>query len=99
MLEKPLLTVNFINEDYEYYEPFNREGASIYVDDYNKLENIVKEILEGKDYLSKLREEYKKASKRYNYLNDGNASDRIFNLLTITSRRNDSNMSGSQNFS
>lgn len=95
LLEKPLLIVNFTNEDYEDYESFNREGASTYIDDYNKLENIVKEILEGKDYLIKLREAYKKVSKRYNYLNDGKASDRIFNLLTITSRRNDSNISGS----
>jgi len=99
LLEKPLLIVNFTNEDYEDYEPFNREGASTYIDDYNKLENIVKEILEGKDYLIKLQEAYKKVSKRYNYLNDGKASDRIFNMFTITSRRNDSNVSGSQNFS
>jgi len=82
LLEKPLLTVNFLKESFEFYLNFHEYNASIYIEDYSKLEKVILEIFEKNSHLEKLNEGRKGLIERLNFQNDGKASSRIINYLT-----------------
>ncbi|MEM3159492.1 MAG: CDP-glycerol glycerophosphotransferase family protein [Nitrososphaera sp.] len=82
MLEKPLLTVNFINESFENEQRYHDYGAAIYIDEYTALEDVVTEIFEQGMHLEELERGRKKMNDMYNYYNDGMASKRICDLIT-----------------
>jgi len=81
LLEKPLITVNFSKEDYSNVQRYHEYDASIYVDEYDHIEKIIMEILKEKKHIQKLKEGSKKVIDMYNYYHDGNAANRIFNIL------------------
>jgi len=81
LLEKPLLTVNFPQENFEYFTRYHEFGAALYFEDYSKFENAIYEILENGKWLDKLNVGRKKYSERLNYYNDGKACKRIFEFL------------------
>ncbi|CUR50986.1 Putative glycosyl/glycerophosphate transferase [Nitrosotalea devaniterrae] len=80
--EKPLISVNISKEKWEDYPSrVEKYGASFYTENYNELENILKQILvEGKhaESLKKGREE---VIRNFNYGNDGKSTDRICNII------------------
>jgi len=81
LLEKPLLTVNFTKEYIEPYMRYHEFQASLYVEDYEKLEKTISDILFKNMYLDELSNGRKRVMEKYNYLNDGKATERIFDLL------------------
>jgi hypothetical protein len=78
LLKKPLLTVNFVKEDLSNVQ-FHNNGASIYVDDYDKLEEVVLKIL--KDENSVISYDREEIISSYNFRNDGKAASRVIDLL------------------
>jgi len=80
LLEKPLITVNFANEDLSSFHRLHEYNASIYVDDYKQIEKILMEILDNQ-HIDELKEGSKNVINTYNFFNDGKASERIFNIL------------------
>jgi len=82
-LEKPIIALNFIKENSDRYpQRLDKYGAAIYVDEYSDLEVIILEILNKKMYLEELKNGRKKAINRFNFKNDGLASQRIVEILT-----------------
>jgi hypothetical protein len=86
ILDKPLLTVNFENENFDRYIKYYEYGASLYIDRYEELESVIKEILVQKKYIEKLKEGRKKVVEIYNHAGDGKAAERIFNILIKQSK-------------
>jgi len=85
LLEKILLTVNFSEEPLgDVSERVDKYGASLYVDDYTKLEKIIFEILNENQHVENLKKSRKEVVEMYNFHNDGKAAERIFNILTNT---------------
>ncbi len=82
LLERPLLTVNFSNENFENVIRYHKYDSSIYIQTYLDLENIVKEIIIEKKHLEKLSIGRKKIIELINYKNDGKAAERIFKSIT-----------------
>jgi len=81
LVGKPLIEIDFLKDDSYVLIRYHEFGASIYVNEYSQLEKVIHEILiEGK-HLKQLNEGRKKVVEKYNYKNDGNAVDRIFNIL------------------
>jgi len=81
LLKKPWITVNFINEDSDFlHEVFDYSG-SIFLNKYDELENTIVEILEQEKYLEFFKSRQQKIIDDYNFKNDGNAINRIFDLL------------------
>jgi len=60
---------------------FHEYNASIYVDEYEQIEKIIMEILMDKKHIQELKKDSKKVIDMYNYYHDGNAANRIFNIL------------------
>jgi len=81
ILGKPLLTVNFVKESFEHEQRYHDYGASLYFEDYQKMERIILEILVEGKHLEELAKGRKIAIDEYNYYNDGNATDRIIDML------------------
>lgn len=82
IMNKPLITVNLMKENWENYpQRMDRFGASIYVEEYKKLEEFIIGILENQEMSQNLKDNRKKIIERYNFYNDGKASERIFNFL------------------
>ena len=81
LLDKPMLTVNFIKENIENEQRYHEYGAALYFEDYAKMENAIKEILIENMHLEELGDGRKKLADMYNYYNDGKATQRIFDLL------------------
>jgi len=80
LAKRPLVTVNFTSKKFENVENFHDYRASIYIDEYEKLETVIEEILQDKhaDYFDAGRE---KIAELYNAFNDGKTSKRIFKEL------------------
>ena len=87
VLEKPLITVNFLNENFDQYVRFHEFGASIYIDEYSKLEKVVPEILNQNIHAEKLKMGRKKFMAVQNSGAEGNATDRIFNILINSDKK------------
>lgn len=86
LLEKPLLTFNFMKENFSNVQRYHEFGASIYIENYDKMEKTIIEILNENKHLGELKEGRQKIIDMYNYYNDGNASQRIFDLLVKRKR-------------
>jgi hypothetical protein len=82
LLERPLLTVNFSNENFENIMQYDKYDSSINIQIYLDLEKIVKEILIEQKHLEKLSIGRKKIIELINYKNDGKAAERIFKSIT-----------------
>lgn len=81
LMDKPLLVVNFIkerlaNKDFEIFS-----DASIYLEEYDKMESLILDMLFQNKYMQELKEGRKKINDRWNIYNDGKATERVFNLL------------------
>jgi len=81
LLDRPLLTVNFSNESFEYVLRYHEYGSSLYIEKYQDLEKITKEIIIEKKYLRELSNGRRKIIELVNYKNDGKAGERILNSL------------------
>ncbi len=81
LLEKPLLTVNLIGEKWKDVIRFDKFGASIYIENYDKLEKIILEILKEDKHLDDFKIGRKKIIDDYNFYNDGFATKRIFDIM------------------
>lgn len=79
LLKKPLLTVNFNVNPWNYIK-LKETGAAIEIDNIEKLKEISKDILENKLHINK---KFDSIIENYNYKNDGNASERIFQKLKV----------------
>ena len=88
LLEKPLITTNFIKEDWSNVPRYHEYGASIFTDDYLELEKIILEILIDGKHLEILKEGRKNIVNAYNYFNDVKAAERIFELLLTQNFQN-----------
>lgn len=78
LLKKPLLTVNFNQNPWDYLK-LKETGASIEIKKIGELKQLSKNILEKKINLNK---NFESIIENYNYRNDGKASERIFEQLT-----------------
>jgi len=81
LLGKPLITFNFTKEKLDNAQRYHEYGASLYIEDYNKLENIMLDILLENKYMEELKKGRQKIIDLYNYYNDGNSAQRIYDLL------------------
>ena len=81
LLEKPLITINFVKENLEKAQRYHEFGGAIYTENYNELEKLVTKILLSEEYVAKLRKERSRVIDMYNSYNDGMASNRIFELI------------------
>lgn len=80
-LEKPLITVNFVKEDLDYVIRYHDYGASIYCEDYLELEKTIMEVFNSSIHQKPLEAGRQKFIDRFNFKNDGKASERIFKIL------------------
>jgi hypothetical protein len=81
LADKPFLVINFYDSDMGFETRFSEIGAALYLDNYIKLEQKILDILNDGKYLNELKIGRDKICEMYNYKNDGNAADRIFNML------------------
>jgi len=81
LLDKPVINVNFLKEELTDLQNFHEFGAASYAEDYETLEKIVTNILEKKNLEGKRVEGREKIIELFNYRNDGNATDRIYEIL------------------
>jgi len=82
LLNKPVVNVNFIKEGIGKAQNYHEYGAVLYVEEYDKLENLITGILLKNEYIEELEKGRQKIIDLYNFNNDGNATQRIFDLLT-----------------
>ena len=80
LLGKILITVNFVNEDFDRYINYHKYDASIYISRYNDLEQSIHDILIGKKS-NNLDYGRERIIEMYNNQNDGKATKRIFRML------------------
>ncbi len=81
ILDKPMITVNFSGENLDYTTRYHEYGASIYLEDYNKLEDLVEKIFIDEKDIESLTKGRKEIADLYNSYNDGKATQRILKLL------------------
>ena len=81
LLDKPLLTVNFIKEKFDFEQQYYRFGAALYFEDYGKVEDTIIELLNYGKYSEELKAGRQRMAEMYNYHNDGKAAERIVDLL------------------
>ena len=81
LLGKPLISTNFNNKNLELIQSFYDFEHSFFVDEYNKMEQMILEILNEGKHLNELKDKRKELIEKQNHLNDGNASQRIVDLL------------------
>jgi len=81
LLGKPVVNVNFMKEKLEQAQNYHKFGAVLYLEDYEKFEKIIKDILAGNYNKDELEKGRQKIIDMYNYNNDGKASKRIFDLI------------------
>jgi len=81
ILDKQMITVNFTGENLDYTTRYHEYGASIYLEDYKKLENLVEKIFIDEKDIESLTKGRKEIADLYNSFNDGKASQRILKLL------------------
>ncbi|MEX1150854.1 MAG: CDP-glycerol glycerophosphotransferase family protein [Nitrosopumilaceae archaeon] len=80
LLNKPWIlfeTKNAIEPERRFHE----YNATLLARDYTHLEQLILEILIEKKYVEQLKIGQQKLAEYYNYLNDGNAAERILELL------------------
>jgi hypothetical protein len=82
LANKPMLAIDFSSSGVDSLYSLNDVGASIKIKNYFDLEKNILDILNNKKYLQELEIGRKKISEMYNYKNDGNAANRIFEILT-----------------
>lgn len=82
LLKKPWLTVNFEGESSDFLFQIFDYSHSIYIEKYEELEKYIVEILEQNKHQNFFDAKYNELVNKFNYKNDGNASQRIFELLT-----------------
>lgn len=82
LLDKSLITVNFVKESFEKDQRYHEYGAAMYTEEYKELEKFILEIFIENKHIRELEMGRSIVTDRYNYHNDGNAAERIFELLT-----------------
>jgi len=83
LLGKPLLQVNFTKEEIQKSVRYFDFGASIHITNYDKLEEIAIQILgDDEKIVKELNIGREKIIELYNFRNDGNAAQRIYEILT-----------------
>jgi len=82
-LGKPLIAVKFAKEafDYDANMHYQDYGASLYFNDYSKLEEGIIEIFQSDIHVKSLEAGRQKFIERFNFKNDYNASERILNCI------------------
>lgn len=81
LLGKPVVNVNFMKEKLEQAQNYHKFGAVLYLEDYDKFEKTITDILDGSYNKEELEKGRQKIIDMYNYNNDGKASERIFELI------------------
>lgn len=82
LLDKLVININFLKEELTDLQNFHEFGAALYAEDYETLENmIIKKFENNYDYEEKRIKGKEKIIELFNYRNDGNATDRIFEIL------------------
>lgn len=82
VLQKPTIFVNFINEPSRMFSDFVDFSNSFYVEEYQSLEKCIKEILIENKHSQRLENSRNYITNNFNIYNDGNASERIIQILT-----------------
>ena len=82
LLKKPMITVNFLNEDHSQFVEFHKSGASINIKEYAHLEKTILEILNKKMHLNNLESGRQQFAKEEGIDFKLNASKKIFEILT-----------------
>jgi hypothetical protein len=86
MLEKDLIMVKFSDFNMDKAVKFYEFEAAIQIMDYSILEKTILEIFEGKKHVKELEKGREKVVEYYNFGNDGNASERIYQYLMEESK-------------
>ena len=71
------------DEEFEGSE-YQKDGIALYATSIEELSHCIKKILYDETTKEKLQNAIKKFCHDYNYLNDGNSTERIYNMLTKT---------------
>ncbi|MHA7646441.1 CDP-glycerol glycerophosphotransferase family protein [Nitrosopumilus sp. S4] len=82
LLGKPVINVNFSRENLKNAQNYHKSGSALYTENYNELEKMIIDIFVGKKYVKELQDNQKIMIDKYNYYNDGMASERIFKLIS-----------------
>ena len=81
-LQKPLISVEIGKDAFDdtatHYQDY---GASLYFNDYSKLEKGIIEIFQSDIHVKSLEDGRQKFIERFNFKNDYNASERILNYI------------------
>jgi hypothetical protein len=83
LFDVPLIVTNFFNKKYSKYSlQYDREKIALYAENTEKLFECMEKILDSKEVQDKLKEARTILNAGFNYLNDGRAAERIFQILT-----------------
>jgi len=85
LFDKPLVTANFSNINFQNYpnkSAFTKSNASIHVENFNELEKVLLKINNNTFDYKDLEKGRQQLTHRYNFLNDGKATQRIYKILT-----------------
>jgi len=79
----PIITVNLFGENYEYFpNKFYEKGIALYAENTDELFKNIERILNDNNVNIELSKAREKFNYEFNYLNDGKAAERIFQILT-----------------
>ena len=82
----PIIVMNFNKTKYSKFAlQYHKEGIALYAETINDLKNCIHKIMSDKSTQIKLQKARDKMNYEFNYLNDGKAANRIYEILTSDS--------------
>jgi len=87
LLEKPLITINFVKASLEKALRYDEFSGTFYTENYNEFEKLVTKILSNEEHIEQLQKDQSRIVDMYNYYNDGMAANRIFELILQISKK------------
>lgn len=83
LCDVPLIVTNFFNKEYSQYSlQYDKEKIALYAKNTTELFECIKQILEDEDTQIRLKKAREILNMGFNYLNDGKAAERIYDILT-----------------
>lgn len=80
MLQKPLVVVNLLGEPFP-HNRYDEYGIALSITALDQLEDVMNRVLDDQETLNRFAKAREKIIWEFNYLNDGRASERVFNVL------------------
>ncbi|CAE6486925.1 CDP-glycerol glycerophosphotransferase family protein [Candidatus Nitrosotenuis uzonensis] len=83
LCDVPIIVTNFFNKKYSKYSlQYDKEEVALYAENTSKLFECIEKIFECEEIQNRMKVARIKLNTEFNYLNDGKAAERIFNILT-----------------